>query len=53
MFKRVIDSSDASSILHTDTMSPKERRKNRESKRKGKQKEEMKERRKKGRSGRS
>lgn len=36
MFKRVIDSSDANSILHTDTMSPKERRKNGESKRKGK-----------------
>lgn len=38
MFKRVIDSSDASSILHTETMSPKERRKNGESKRKGKKK---------------
>lgn len=46
MFKRVIDSSDTGYILHTETMSPKERRQNRENKRKGK-KEEMKEERKK------
>lgn len=52
MFKRVIDSSDTGYILRTETMSPKEKRKNGESKRKGK-KEKNEGREKKGRSVRS
>lgn len=46
MFKRVMDSSDASYILHTETMSPKERRMGKV--REKEKKEEMKEKRKKG-----